>query len=208
MGPGGALDWAEAILDAGLNLWAAIPFEQQPARWPAAQRRRWAQIRAAAHRERIVGEVSPAVPANRRSAAVNTLMHKRNRAMLDAAGALLTVWEPGRLDGGTATTLAEAVRRGMPGVHLDPVNQTVTFRLPDLEDLEPYTLFHTGCRHIARVASHRIIRGLLTELRTTGCDLWQLRPARPRETFDDGCPTCLPDLAAAAQAATGIMIPA
>jgi hypothetical protein len=51
--------------------------------------------------------------------------------MLDTADALIAVWKPSVLTGGTFNALAEAARRGLPGIHINPENQTVNFQLPD-----------------------------------------------------------------------------
>jgi hypothetical protein len=111
---------------------------------------------------------------------------------------VLTLWEPGRLGGGTATTLLDAARRGMPGIHLDPVGQVVKFGLPDRADLEPYALVADRCGHIAYVGTRLQATRRLAALRVAHCPAWSVRPARPRETFDDVCDVCIVDLAAAA----------
>lgn len=90
--------WADAALTAGLDLWAAIPFEGQAARWPAATRREWERILALAARVRIVGEVPADTPPKKRSGLVNGLLHQRNDVMLDRAAAVVAVWERGKLD--------------------------------------------------------------------------------------------------------------
>jgi hypothetical protein len=207
MARGFDLDWAEAILGAGLRLWAAIPFEEQASRWSVADRKRWERIRAAAERERIVGVIPDGLDPKRRGAVVNGLLFKRNTVMLDTAGALVTDWETGRFDGGTAGALREAVKRSMPGIHLDPVNQKVNFELPTLADLEPFTLHHTGCRHVARVGTQATVRALLGELTAAGYPNWRVRRARPRETFDDGCEECIFELAGSAAAAARVSMP-
>ncbi len=199
MARGFDLDWGEALLDAGLQLWAAIPFAQQPNRWNRADRHRWDRLRDAATREKIVGRVPHNLPANRRGTFINGLLHARNTVMLDAAGAVLTVWEPARLDGGPAAALREAARRQMPGVHLDPVARRVHFRLPPQENLAKFVLYHSGCGHVAATGVRAGIDQHRAELVAAGHgDQWQVRPARARETWDDGCDTCLVDLAAAA----------
>jgi len=47
--------WAEAAVDAGMELWAYIPFEAQSDRWPEADRERWAGLRSRATREVVLG---------------------------------------------------------------------------------------------------------------------------------------------------------
>lgn len=195
MGRGYDLDLAEAALAAGLALWAAIPFEGQSARWPRAERDRYDRIRAAATRERIVGTISDSVPAQRRGAVVNGLLHDRNRLMLKRSGAVLTLWEPGRLDGGTAATLLAATRQGMPGVHLDPVGRNVNFRLPYAVDLERVALWRQGCGHVTKIGTRQDVGRRLLDLTTAGFNGWEIRKARPRETHDDGCEVCVEELA-------------
>ena len=198
------MDWAEAVLDAGLTLWVAIPFEQQPARWNRTEQARWTRLRAAAARERIVGRVDSDLPAKQRSAAVNRLLFKRNITMLDVAGAVLTVWEPGRLNGGTASALLTAAKRRMPGVHLDPVNRAVHFQLPDRDQLERYALHNPRCGHVAYVGTRTEATQRLAALTAVHCPSWHVRPAGLRETWDYGCDDCLVDLAAAASVPTGV----
>ena len=192
------LDWAEAILEAGLTLWVAIPFEQQAARWKAADQARWNRIRAAATRERVIGHIAADLEPRYRSAAVNRLLFKRNTTMLDFGQAVLTVWEPGRLDGGTAGALLEAAKRQIPGVHLDPVTRRVNFHLPARADLERFALYNTSCGHIAYVGVRAETLMRLAALTAARCPAWQIRKAKPRESWHDGCPDCLVDLAAAA----------
>lgn len=190
------MDWAEAVLDARMALWVAIPFLEQPARWPAAQRARWTKLRAAAARERIVGALSD--NPKTRSAEANRLLHKRNTVMLDAARAVITDWEPGRVDGGTAGALLTAGKRAMPGIHLDPVERRVHFQLPTTDRLERYALQNTRCGHIAYVGPRSEARLKLAALTASGCPSWRIRAAHTRETWDDGCADCLVDLAASA----------
>lgn len=192
------MDWAEAILEAGLTLWVAIPFEGQPARWPKREQARWAKLRAAAARERIVGSIPDDLPKERRSAAVNRLLFRRNMKMLDTAGAVVTDWEPGRLDGGTAGALLEAGKRRMPGVHLDPIGRAVNFELPAAAALQRWALHHPICGHVAIVGTRPLVDDRHALMHAAGYRAWKVRPAKPRETFDDGCDDCQLELVAAA----------
>lgn len=197
MARGFDLDWAEAALDAGLRLWAAIPFVEQPARWNRADKARWAKVRAAAERERIVGRIPDDLEPRRRSGAVNRLLFRRNTMMHDFAGALITVWEPHRLDGGTTGALLDADRRRMPGIHLDPVARHVAFALPDRDALERHALVNTRCGHVARLGNRADVTRLHTALLHVSGPHWRIRAARTRESWDDGCADCIADLAAA-----------
>lgn len=201
------MDWAEAALEAGLRLWACIPFEGQDSRWTKADKARYARLRAAASQEKVIGTIPDDLPAKRRSAAANSLIYKRNICMVQRAGALLTIWEPGRLDGGTAGTLLLAAARNMPGVHLDPIGCNINFRLPGAGELERFTLHHTGCGHVALVGVRSLLERRHGELRTSGHYSWRIRPARPRETFDDGCEECIAELANSANQADDANVP-
>lgn len=191
------MDWADAVLEAGLKLWVAIPFEEQAARWNRADRARWIRLRAAADRELVIGSIPDDLPANRKSGAVNRLLFRRNITMLAGADAVLALWEPGRLEGGTAGALLAAAKRGMPGVHLDPVARTVNFHLPALVDLERFALHNTRCGHVAYLGTRTATGQRLAALTAAHRTAWQIRPAAPRETWDDGCDNCLADLGAA-----------
>lgn len=189
------MDWAEAALEAGLTLWAAIPFEGQDKRWTKRDRARYATLRAAAARERVIARIPDDLPARNRSAAVNAAMYNRNRHIVQHSGALLTGWEPGRLDGGTAATLRMAVTLDRPGIHVDPVARKVRHQLPALAELDPFTLHHTVCGHIAHTGTRAEVEARHTALRTAGHYSWRIRPARPHETHDDGCADCIGELA-------------
>lgn len=198
---GGDTWWAEAVLDAGLQLWLSIPFEEQCTPWPKRQQARWRELRAAASRERVVGRLPEGLPAKARSAAVNKLLFQRNAHLVGAVNALVAVWEPGRLDGGTTGALILAARRGLPGVHLDPAARRVAFELPGLDRLEKYALYHRSCGCVAGVGVQPEV-----ELRRRALDLagyyyqWRVRRAKPRETRSPGCDTCRVDSSRAAVA--------
>lgn len=200
-------DWAEAALEAGLTLWASIPFEGQDARWTKRDKARYAKLRAAAARERIIGSIPDDLPTRNRSAAVNALLHKRNRHILGHSGALLTGWEPGRLDGGTAATLLAAARAGMPGIHVDPIARKVKHSLPGVEDLEAFTLYRMVCGHLAAVDVRAVVEGRHAQLRAAGHLSWRIRPARPREAPGASCPDCIGELADSVTATTRTNVP-
>ncbi len=134
---GGDLWWAQAVLAADLDLVAAVPFEEQAETWNRRDRSDWADLRAAATRVIVVGELPAGVPDDERARAARQLLWARNHVMLDAADAAVGVWVPGRRSGGTHGCLTEAARRGMPGVHLDPAACGVRHRLPTLAELGP-----------------------------------------------------------------------
>jgi len=191
------LEWGEAILDAGLTLWVAIPFEEHALDWDDDSLRRWRRLRAAAapDGERLVGRLPRNLPPARRRSYVAQLMHARNRAMLARAGAVLAVWEPGRLDGGTAATLLHAAHRGMPGVHLDPVARAVNFHLPGVDQLQKLTLEHTDCGHILAVGARADVEPRHAVLTAAGYPAWRIRPGQYRDRRDTaGCDRCRIDL--------------
>lgn len=198
MARGFDLWWADALAAAGVPLWAYIPFEEQPARWNRADQATWRLLRTAAAKVRVLGALDPTIPAKQRSAAVNRLLHARNDAMLRDAGAVVAVWEPGRLDGGTHSALTKAARRRMPGVHLDPVAHGITFELPGLDRLVKHALYHQGCGCVAGVGVRAEVEQRRAALQTAGYHQWRVRAARPRETGGQGCATCRVDLPRAA----------
>jgi uncharacterized phage-like protein YoqJ len=120
MASGVDLWWAEALLAAGLNLWAYVPFPQQPDRWPDADRREWRRILDRAQRVRTFGD--------RYSV---RLLHARNHGMLSDSTAVVACWAPHMTTGGTFAAVREAHRRGMPGVWIDPRARSVVDRIPD-----------------------------------------------------------------------------
>lgn len=119
---GADLWWAAAAVRAGLELWAYLPYPQQAQHWPVADRAEWARLRGLANpaRERVFGD-RYSVQA----------LHARNDGMLDDGDALVSVWDPGKTDGGTYSATRKASQRGMAGIHLDPARQKVRFELPD-----------------------------------------------------------------------------
>lgn len=129
MARGGDLMWADAAHRAGLEVWAFIPFPEQTSRWNKPDITEWWRILELATVRHVVGDLPDGVPAARRSAAINSLIFGRNRAMLDATTACFAIWD-GRRTGGTYGALLDAARRDRPGVHLNPAAHTITFALP------------------------------------------------------------------------------
>lgn len=123
--------WAEAVLHAGMELWAFIPFEEQTERWSRADRADWWALRRAATTVRVIGAVNTA-GSNR-----TALLWQRNDAMLDAGDAAVAVWISTQFQGGTYGCLRRAARRRLPGVHLDPAACGIRMRLPTLDELRP-----------------------------------------------------------------------
>ena len=104
MARGCDLYFAEAVLElrdagAGVKLIAMLPCPSQAAHWDARTQARYRQTLARSDEVRVLeAEYSPGC------------MLRRNRAMVDAADVLLTVFDGS--EGGTAATIRYAKRRG------------------------------------------------------------------------------------------------
>lgn len=194
MARGFDLWWADAIVQTdGLELWACVPFAEQTAPWSAAERREWERLMSLAqHTDPFGVKPLPAgLTGRQRSAVVNKLLHQRNIDMLDVSDAVAALWEPGRLDGGTAAALQVAAKRNMSGVHIDPLGQRVSGRLPTLDQLVKYALCHRECGHVAATGTAADVERRRAEL-SAGGQQWRTRRARPREERGTGCQTCRP----------------
>ena len=111
--------WGFATLYAWQELWAFIPFPQQPEKWMTSDRVRWQELRERATREVVVaGEYSVGA------------LHARNDQMLDYSDLVVAVWDPSKQTGGTASCVQKAQARGLPILHVDPVAMTVTMKAP------------------------------------------------------------------------------
>jgi len=111
--------WADAALQAGLQLWAYIPFPQQEEdrRWTAEDRADWAHLRSRAEREVVLGDHYDV-----------RLLHARNDAMLRDADLLIAVCDPRRTVGGTASTLKKARKAAKPIVIVDIVARRTSLK--------------------------------------------------------------------------------
>lgn len=126
--------WAAACLRAGMKLWAAIPFEEQPARWSDEDQREWKQLRSRAEHEVVVGSLD-GLEGPRRERRVRQLLAARNQLMAYRADFLACCWSPDRVEhSGTYQTIrmANLRRELLPGVHINPVDRTITHHLPAL----------------------------------------------------------------------------
>ena len=114
---------AEAVLGlraryADVRLVCAVPFEGQEARFPAADRERYARLLAAAdERVTVCPRYAPGCYA------------RRNDYLVDRAG-VLVAWYDGS-SGGTRYTLRRALRRGREVVNLCP-EALLPVRQPEL----------------------------------------------------------------------------
>ncbi|HLL69101.1 MAG TPA: hypothetical protein VK453_25800 [Micromonosporaceae bacterium] len=139
MALGADMEWADAVLAAGLDLHAYVPFEGQELLWPPKAQERWQNLIAKAAVVRVLADA----PAGHREAV--RLLHARNDAMLQASVAVVAVWSPDERAGGTFSAVKKATRRGLPVVHLDPVALVV---------------HGPGCRCVATLAVQPALPGV------------------------------------------------
>lgn len=114
MARGTDLYFAEAVLAlrlcrSGVTLEAARPCESQASRWPQEEQRRYQGILERCNYETLVQHQYD-----------RWCMMRRNRYMVDRSTRLLAVYD-GVPKGGTAQTLAYALRKGLAVTILDPV---------------------------------------------------------------------------------------
>lgn len=106
---GMAIGWdiacAEAAIDLGIPLICAIPFPQQPSRWPPVSVMLWAKIKAKATE---VHTVSTEFTRN--------AFQLRNIWMVDRADLILALWNG--TAGGTANCIKYAVKKQVPVYNL------------------------------------------------------------------------------------------
>lgn len=117
MAIGADLWWADAVVKAGMRLWAHVPFPQQPDRWRPEDRDEWARLLGLADEATTYG---PDFDVK--------LLHARNTGMIDNADAAIVVWQPGKTTGGTASAIRKLVATGKPIVHVNPATRKTTLR--------------------------------------------------------------------------------
>lgn len=110
--------WGFATLFAWVDLWAFIPFEQQPDRWAPEDVVRWQELRDRATHEVVIAEEYSA-----------GALFARNTAMLDNSDLVVAVWDPAHTSGGTYDTVGKASGRNIPIVHVNPVTRSTTMGL-------------------------------------------------------------------------------
>lgn len=100
--------WAQAAEQAGLTLWAYVPFPQQADQFPTADRAEWVRLRRVACRVVTVGDRYDV-----------RLFHARNDLIVQDCDLLIVVHDPARSTGGTVSTLRKARNVGRPLVLVD-----------------------------------------------------------------------------------------
>lgn len=111
--------WALAVIGCGMRLHAYVPFEEQAAKWSAADRALWSELRGRADQETVVGGQCYDVRA----------LHARNDAMLEATAddsGLVVAVHNGTPHGGTASAVQKAKDRGLPLLVVDPASRRIT----------------------------------------------------------------------------------
>lgn len=98
--------WAEAALQLGIPLVAAVPFEGQAARWPHEAKLRWT---------RLVGRATETVIVSP-GGYETWKMQARNRWMVNHGDVLVALWNGG--PGGTANCVEYAQQERKPIVNL------------------------------------------------------------------------------------------
>lgn len=116
--------WAHAALDAGLVLWAHIPYLSQPDRWNPAEHKMWGELRRQAGKETVYG------PNPRSRGEAVRLLHARNGGMISASDAMACLWDRTKRSGGTWNAIQKIYAAGLPAIHLDPGRRTVRLGLP------------------------------------------------------------------------------
>ncbi len=127
MAIGGDMLFADATLDLGLPLTAAVPFPGQARdeygpKWTPAEQRHWQELLDRASHTEYVSTTDP-LTYNERV----RMLHARNDWMLDRAQAVLAIWAPANKRGsGTYSCIVKAVSAGMPVILFNLTTHTVT----------------------------------------------------------------------------------
>lgn len=117
MGTGVDRHAARAVLDAGLDLHIIAPFVDPAEHWPGRDWFPWHRMVPRAARTTVCG-TGPTPAAWR----------ERDRLILDAADALVAVWDGARHTGRTADMVRNAVTADLPVIHHDPITMSTRTR--------------------------------------------------------------------------------
>lgn len=127
MAIGGDTVFADAVLELGLPLTAAVPFPGQPddeygPKWSRAQKQHWAELLERASHVEYVSPVNPLSYTER-----VRMLHARNDWMLKRSQVVLAIWAPGNKKGsGTYSCIVKAVSAGKPVIWFNLAAKTVT----------------------------------------------------------------------------------
>lgn len=119
---GGDLWWANELVRAGVDLWAHIPFPQQPDPWRPEDQAEWRRLLGLAKQVTYYGQHYDV-----------RLLHARNDGMLRPAEAVVAIYKRSKTSGGTASAFRKARGLRLPIVHMNPERRTVALlNLPAL----------------------------------------------------------------------------
>jgi uncharacterized phage-like protein YoqJ len=115
--------FVEEAIRLGIPFIAAVPFEGQESRWPAARQRYYRDLLAQAHQVILVSEVD-----GYEADTIRGQLLIRNVWMVNHSDVTIAVWDGS--PGGTGHAVKAAWTAGRPVLCLDPTAQTVTTRHP------------------------------------------------------------------------------
>lgn len=118
MAMGADMMWADAVLAAGAELWAFIPFRGQELLWPDRFRDHYQGLRRMAAKEIVFGDHYD-----------KRLYHARNDAMLAEADAVVAVWDRRRGTGGTVSVVEKAKKASKLVFVIDPAAREAFYPL-------------------------------------------------------------------------------
>lgn len=126
MAIGGDMLFADAALELGLPLTAAVPFPGQPndeygPKWSKVQKKRWAELLDRASHVEYVSTTDP-LSFNERV----RMLHARNDWMLERNQVVLAIWAPANRTGGTYSCIVKAVGAGKPVILFNLATKAVT----------------------------------------------------------------------------------
>ena len=107
--------WALAALQAGLQLWAHVPYPQQAERWRSEDQAQWRSLLDQATKITQYGDHYDI-----------RLLGQRNRGMLSHCQAVVAGYDRRKTTGGTAHAYREARVLRLPIILLDPHQQRTT----------------------------------------------------------------------------------
>jgi hypothetical protein len=109
--------WAAAVVDAGMKLWAHVPFPQQPDPWKSWDRDEWQRLLGLASEVTYYGDHYEV-----------KYLHMRNDGMREASKAVVAGYREMKTSGGTASAFERAWDAGLPIIHMEPDLQSSRLR--------------------------------------------------------------------------------